>query len=259
MSQFVFDATQVQPDAGRQPPIPKGVYRAIMVNSEIKPTSNGSGMYIAAEFKVLGGAYDGRSIYSNFNIQNQSAKAQEIGQRQFSAVCHATGILHVQDTAQLHNRPLNISVKIEAGGLKADGTGNYDDRNEVVGYAKDTNVTTVQPFNMPPPAVQEAPVPSQAPYMGQPTQPAPVMQPVQPAPQQWAQNPAPVAQPWAQPEQVGAPVQTELPMEFQQPTPQPAWAGANPVQPAAPNPQAAPPAAQATPGAPPPWAQAPVK
>ena len=66
--QFQFDATQVTPDAGRQLPISVGVYCAMLVKFEIKPTANGAGIYIAAEFKVIDGKYNGRSIYTNFNV-----------------------------------------------------------------------------------------------------------------------------------------------------------------------------------------------
>ena len=112
--QFQFDATQVTPNTGKQLPIPVGVYRAMLVKSEIKPTANSAGIYIAAKFKVINGKYNGRSIYTNFNVQHQSEKAQEKGKGQFSALCHAVGILTIQDTSQLHNRPLNITVKDES-------------------------------------------------------------------------------------------------------------------------------------------------
>ncbi|MFU8817401.1 MAG: hypothetical protein ACNA7W_18800, partial [Pseudomonadales bacterium] len=59
------------------------------------------------------------------NIQNPNPKAEEIGQRELSAICHATGVIKVGDSSELHDKPCMISVVMKP----ADGQ--YAASNEV--------------------------------------------------------------------------------------------------------------------------------
>lgn len=253
MAQINFDASQVEPDTGRQLPIPAGEYRAMMIASDAKSTASGLGTYISTQFKIIGGEHDGHVVYHNFNWINPSEKAQEIGRRQLSAVCHAVGILQVPDTSVLHNRPMTLTLKLREGDPKPEG-GTYDARNEITSFKKDASAPQLAAPSIPMPP----PAPGQA-WAQSPAAPAPVPQaqvpvaapPVAPATQPWAQPaPAPVAQ--TAPVQPAAPVQTD-------------WVNANPVQ--APAPVAAgsaPWAGQVAPAAPmdappPPWQTAPAQ
>ena len=136
MAQFSFDASQVAPDSGMLEPIPEGRYKISMVDSEIKTTRSGTGLILAAKFNVVGGENNGYSVYTNFNIKNDNPKAQQIGLSQLSAVCHAVGIMHMQDSSQLHNRVLEAYIKVEKGQAKPDGSGFYNDRNVIAAYYK---------------------------------------------------------------------------------------------------------------------------
>lgn len=115
MAGINFNATQVAPNVGFAP-VEKGKYVVIMVNSEFKPTSNGSGKILSISTIVQGGHNHGRSIMFNLNWENASAKAVEIGHGQFSAICHAVNVLHVQDTQQLHNLPFCLEVEVTPDG-----------------------------------------------------------------------------------------------------------------------------------------------
>ena len=64
---------------------------------------------------------------ARINIQNHNPVAEQIGQKQLSGLCHAVGVLQLQDSTQLHNKPLRIRVKV----TKDD---QYGDKNEVNGY-----------------------------------------------------------------------------------------------------------------------------
>lgn len=121
-----FDATGVPPQTGFEP-IPNGTYRAMIIESEVKPTRDGKGNYLQLTWQVLDGGYKGRKVWDRLNIQNPSAEAQRIGQSQLSAVCHATGVLKLTSSAQLHSIPVMIKVivKQEKG---------YDPQNEVKSY-----------------------------------------------------------------------------------------------------------------------------
>ena len=278
-----FDASQVAPDTGSQDAIPAGWYDVLMEASEMKPTKDTTGAYLECKFNIIAPqAFSGKKVYARLNLRNANPTAQEIGYKQLSAICHATRVLQVSDSAQLHNIPLKIKVKLR----KADAE--YEASNEITAYKNINEVVTmpgapVATGSFPiPGAVAPAPlvIPAQAPAFAPPPQqqqapmyapppaapvyaPAPVQPPQQQQAPQWQQPAA--QQPWQQPQapqqdpnlipqqQPQAPVyqQPQAPQQpvYQQPVQQQA-----PVhQPAAqqPNPAAA--AQTATP----PWMQPP--
>lgn len=256
MAQLNFDASQVAPSEALEA-IPAGWYTAQMTASEMKPTADGTGAYMRAEFTILGGEYAGRKLFDRINLQNKNPVAVEIGYKTLSAICHAVGVIQVQDSQQLHGRPLQLKVSLRAAGPGADDK-YYEASNEVKGYkAADAGapVAGAPAGGAPAWANQQAPAaPQQPQYAPPPAQAAPQYAPP-------VQQQAPAAQPWQQP---AAPVQ-QAPV--QQPAAQP-WAAQQPVQQpapqqAAPTPpwqapvqQQAPVAAAPQAGAPvPPWAQ----
>jgi hypothetical protein len=121
-----FNANDVEPNEGFDL-LPDGEYDAIIVASEIKKTTAGTGSYLSLELQVLNGKYQNRKIWDNLNILNPSEKAQQIARGTLSAICRAVNVLTPKDTAELHNKPLRISVKIE----KSTG---YNDKNVVKAY-----------------------------------------------------------------------------------------------------------------------------
>lgn len=245
MAQLNFDARQVDPQQSFEP-IPAGWYNMMIVESEMKPTSNGQGAYLQLSLKVVDGQYAGRQVFDRLNLQNQNPVAAEIAYKRLSAYCHATGVIQVQDSQQLHGIPLKARVSV-----RTDSTGQYDPSNEVkaVKHINEETGTTAAPAQQ----GFQAP-PQQFPQQG-------FQQPQQAPQQQWQQPPA---------QQAPAPQQFQQPAQqpqFQQPAPQqaPAQGGAPtppwmqgqqaPAQAAQPAPQQAPQAAPAA-GPTPPWAQA---
>ena len=245
MAQLNFDATQVNPDQSFEP-IPAGWYNFMITESEMKPTKDGNGAYLQVTLKVVDGQYAGRQVFDRLNLQNQNPVAAEIAYKRLSAYCHATGVIQVQDSQQLHGIPLKARVSV-----RTDSTGQYDPSNEIkaVKHINEETGTTAAPaqqgFQAPP---QQAPA-QQFPQQG-------FQQPQQAPQQQWQQPPA---------QQAPAPQQFQQPA--QQPAPQqaPAQGGAQtppwmqgqqaPAAAAQPTPQQAPQAAPAA-GPTPPWAQA---
>jgi len=128
MAQINFDATKVQPQEAFTV-IPAGSYIAQIEESEIKATKSGTGSMLKLKWKILDGQYKNRVIFGNLNIVNANPEAEKIGQRQLSALCHATGVMQLADTVQLHNRPCKIKVKV-----RVDESGKYDDQNEVSAF-----------------------------------------------------------------------------------------------------------------------------
>lgn len=135
-----FDSTQVQP----QEPfavIPAGKYKIQAIASEIRPTKDGNGQYLWFEHEILDGEYQGRKLWERLNLWNSNQQAVEIAQRTLSAMCHATGQLHIEDSEALHFKPMIVTVRVKPA------QGNYDASNEIRGYE---------------PANGSAPVPSSA-------------------------------------------------------------------------------------------------
>lgn len=128
MTQLNFDATQVAPAAAFDP-LPSDKYVAAITASEVKPTKAGTGSYLQLEFTVLDGEYKGRKVWDRLNLNNPNAQAVSIARSQLSAICHAVKILQVRESAQLHNIPLVITVK-----LKQDADGEM--YNEIKGYSQ---------------------------------------------------------------------------------------------------------------------------
>lgn len=127
MAQLNFDATNVAPDEGRDfAALPAGDYPVLIEASEVKETKKGTGFYLELTHQVIDGPHKGRKLFDTITMTNRnSADAERIGRGQLSALCHAVGILRVQDSAELHNRPYLATVKIEPA------KGEYAARNKV--------------------------------------------------------------------------------------------------------------------------------
>ena len=124
-----FNAANVDPATDYEA-IPAGKYLAIISNSEMKPTKNGTGTYLELTFQVIDGQYKNRLLWSRLNLSNPNNQAVQIAQGELSAICRAVGVLQPKDSAELHNLPLQITVKCK----KREDTG--DVVNEIKGYAK---------------------------------------------------------------------------------------------------------------------------
>jgi hypothetical protein len=257
MTQINFDARQVAPDQGRLPPLPTGWYVLAVVSTEVKPTSSGNGgTLLAYQAEVKEGPGKGRRVFGNFNIQNPNPQATEIGLRQLSAMCHATGQLQLQDTSQLHDKPFRGRLKY------VPAEGQYDAKNELVAMR---HMSEQVPEEPPAPApVASAPtlaMPSAA-ALAQPWAPqahAQAPAPAMPAAQPWQQPQG--QQPWQQPGQPAAQPPVYQP-PAQQPQQQPAQASQQAWAPMQQQPQAQAPAQpwQQPQGAgAPAWAQAPAQ
>ena len=154
MAQMNFDATQVNPES-QFAPVPNGDYPVVITESEVKPTKDGAGQYLQLTLEVIDGHYKGRKIWDRLNLWNKNSTAVEIAQRALSQICHAIGVLQVQDTVMLHNKPLVATLAVRAAG------GGYDESNDVKGYkAYSSGPAPVAPA-VNAPAAQPAAAPAQ--------------------------------------------------------------------------------------------------
>lgn len=107
-----FDATSIEPTTPREL-LPPGKYRAQIVESEMRVTKNGRGQFLWLMLDILEGEHKGRKIFDQLNLVNPNPTTVEIAQRTLSAICHATGRMHVSDSEELHLIPMMIEVKIK--------------------------------------------------------------------------------------------------------------------------------------------------
>lgn len=133
-----FNATEVQPASSDFEPIPVGWYQFVIEKAELKPTKAGTGSMVSIMAKVQGPTHDNRVVFGNINYQNPNPQAQEIGQRQLSALCHAIGVLNLSNVAQLCGIPFEARVKITAATYNVandkDSGVLYEARNEFQGF-----------------------------------------------------------------------------------------------------------------------------
>ena len=107
-----FDASQV-PEQQEFSALPEGQYIAIATASEKKPTKRGDVAYLQITFEVIDGPQKNRKVWARLNLWNPNQTAVDIAQRELGAICRAVGIIKPGDSAELHNKPLLLTVSVE--------------------------------------------------------------------------------------------------------------------------------------------------
>ena len=124
MATLNFNASAI--DTASHDPIPAGTYEAVITATEIKPTRSANGTGINIPFEILSGGAKGRKVWEWINYQHPNQEAQRIGQQTLATICKVVGIAQLNETEQLHNVPLMITVGFD----RNDAT-----RNVIRGYA----------------------------------------------------------------------------------------------------------------------------
>jgi len=124
-----FDARTVEPTTDFEP-LPAGKYVAVITASEMKPTKSGNGSFLELTFEIIEGEFKGRKLWSRMNLVNPSEMAVKIARGELSALCRAVGVLTPRDSTEMHNLPVQITVKCKT----REDTGEVV--NEVRGYSK---------------------------------------------------------------------------------------------------------------------------
>ena len=115
-----FDASTV-PEQESFSALPEGQYVVIATASEMKATKNGQGQFLQVTFEVLDGAQKGRKLWARLNLVNGNQTAVDIANRELAAICRAVGVIKPNDSAELHNRPLLVTVAVEVDDRKREG------------------------------------------------------------------------------------------------------------------------------------------
>jgi len=124
-----FNAHEVEPTTEFEA-IPAGKYLAVITESETKPTKSGTGSYLQFTFEILEGPHKGRHLWARLNLDNPNDTAVKIARAELSAICRAVGVMAPNDSVELHNLPLMITVRCK----KRQDTGEIT--NEIKGYEK---------------------------------------------------------------------------------------------------------------------------
>ena len=113
---------------GEFPPLPDSWYTAQIIESEQKATKAGTGHYLQLAFEILDDTYRGRRAWARLNIDNPSEEAVRIAKADLAKICQALKINALNDTQQLHGKPLQIRV------IYKEGDSTYGPSNEIRGY-----------------------------------------------------------------------------------------------------------------------------
>lgn len=167
---FSFNARNVAP-AKASTAVPSGWYLAIITDAEKKPIKGpGGGERINLTHQIIEqGEYNGSFFTDGLNVVHSNAKTRQIAEGQFSALCHAVGVVDVQDLRQLFNLPVMVKVKFVPERTEGSGESQktYDAKNEISAYkavagAAGAAAAAAAPQGPPPGTFQQAAAPFQA-------------------------------------------------------------------------------------------------
>jgi hypothetical protein len=131
MAKMGFNAAEVAP---QQPfdVLNKGWYPMVISEAENKEIQKGQRLELV--FTVDAGKAKGRKTFDGLNWKHDSSEAQRIGQEQLSAICHAVGVINLENDKQLVGKKLAVKLGIEEE-RKDEQTGKvYDARNVCKGF-----------------------------------------------------------------------------------------------------------------------------
>lgn len=84
-------------------PLKTGWYLMKLVKDEWKKNKNGTGKYVAMQFKIVGSEYDGRIVYANANLKHKEKNVVEIANKFINTLSAACGKKNVGETEPLFN------------------------------------------------------------------------------------------------------------------------------------------------------------
>lgn len=108
-------------------PLPAGKYKAVITESESKPTAKG-GEYLKLTVEIIEGQYKGRKVFGNLNLKNANPEAEKIARISLADICRAVGVTHPRDSSELHNKPLVVKLAIKPE------TAEYPAGNDIKGW-----------------------------------------------------------------------------------------------------------------------------
>lgn len=103
-----------------------GSYDLIVIDTKLKENSKGTGNFIAATLEIVTeGPAKGTRFFENYNWENPSDTAKNIGRAQWALICRAVNRPVINDSDEVKNIPFVAPVIIQ------EGTGGYSDSNTI--------------------------------------------------------------------------------------------------------------------------------
>jgi len=134
MAQLGFNAEGVE-RTGTYEPLPVGSYPVMVVASVMKHPKGAFGeedkskpAYLELSIDVIDGEYKGRKLTDRLHLNNPSDMTRKIAKGTLASICDALGMGGVQDSAELHDKPMIAKVAIKPA------SGQYGPSNEIKGY-----------------------------------------------------------------------------------------------------------------------------
>ena len=154
---------------------------SVGIESLEKRTAKGDATFLDAVHTVRGGPYNGRKIFDNMLLDGTTAghvKAGEISRNKLRAIFEAVHGIDPNDNspttvarrasatlAGFNGATFLATVDVEGGGKRADGSGNYKDKN-VLGKILRVGDANYRRLDQPPPAPIDRPTPPIQPQSG---------------------------------------------------------------------------------------------
>lgn len=121
--------------------IPAGEYISKIVKSEMKLTNKAKdaddpslGQFLSLQFEIIGPEQKGRMFFRNLNLVNPNEQAVQIAEKELTSICKAVGLAVIQDSAELHGKPMLCKLVVKEPSDKEKKQGYTDAKNEVRSY-----------------------------------------------------------------------------------------------------------------------------
>ena len=142
----MFDFSNVE-EQGTFKPVPAGLYPAYVSQAEFKDSKAGA-RYLSVCFTLFGDNYEGRKVYTNFNLFHQKDTVKNIAMSQLLSMLMASGHEKSKIKANSEDELLNIiadcrcmvkvAIRVSEG---------YGEQNEIKGYQELDDNTADTEFN----------------------------------------------------------------------------------------------------------------
>jgi hypothetical protein len=110
-----FDTTNQQGQTSYEI-LPAGDYLMQVVQSEVRPTKDGSNKYVWLELDILDGEYAGRKFWERLNLWSTNDTAKKIANQTLVSMTRACGFVTIEDTEELHFRPFQVKMRVKKNG-----------------------------------------------------------------------------------------------------------------------------------------------
>jgi hypothetical protein len=101
--------------------IPAGDYQAVIVASEKKANTKGTGSYLKLEIQITGGEFQNRRLFENINLwltgnDQKTQDAVKIAKAKLSELCRAVNVLNPKESAELHGKAFSMTLGVRDAG-----------------------------------------------------------------------------------------------------------------------------------------------